>query len=74
MPPALLRPGASGVGLQSAFGLKTEYGNGWAGRYQALKSELTTINLRPSLAYAVHERLSIGMGRFPGISGATVMS
>lgn len=29
-----------GIGLQSAFGLKTEYQNGWAGRYQALNSEL----------------------------------
>jgi long-chain fatty acid transport protein len=51
-----------GIGLQSAFGLKTEYDNGWAGRYQALKSELTTFNLNPTLAYAVNERLSVGMG------------
>lgn len=51
-----------GIGFQSAFGLKTEYDNGWAGRYQALKSELTTFNLNPTLAYAVNERLSIGIG------------
>lgn len=51
-----------GVGLQSAFGLKTDYDNGWAGRYQALKSELTTFNLNPTLAYAVNDRLSIGIG------------
>lgn len=51
-----------GIGLQSAFGLKTEYDNGWVGRYQALKSELQTVNLNPTLAYAVSERFSVGAG------------
>lgn len=51
-----------GIGLQSAFGLKTEYDNGWAGRYHALKSELKTVNLNPTLAYAVNDRWSIGLG------------
>jgi long-chain fatty acid transport protein len=51
-----------GIGLQSPFGLKTEYDNGWVGRYQALKSELKTVNINPTLAYAVNEKLSIGMG------------
>lgn len=51
-----------GIGLQSAFGLKTEYDNGWVGRYQALKSELQTVNLNPTLAYAVNERFSVGAG------------
>ena len=51
-----------GVGLQSAFGLKTEYDQGWAGRYQAINSELNTVNFNPTLAYAVSEKLSIGLG------------
>jgi long-chain fatty acid transport protein len=51
-----------GIGLQSAFGLKTEYDNGWAGRYHALKSELKTVNLNPTLAYAVNDQWSIGLG------------
>lgn len=51
-----------GIGLQSAFGLKTEYDDGWVGRYQALKSELQTFNLNPTLAYAVNDKLSVGIG------------
>lgn len=51
-----------GIGLQSAFGLKTEYDNGWVGRYQALKSELQTFNLNPTLSYAVNDKLSLGIG------------
>jgi long-chain fatty acid transport protein len=51
-----------GLGIQSPFGLKTEYDNGWVGRYQALKSELNTFNINPTLAYAVNDKLSVGMG------------
>ncbi|MET0961415.1 MAG: outer membrane protein transport protein [Noviherbaspirillum sp.] len=51
-----------GIGLQSPFGLKTDYDAGWAGRYQALRSELKTININPTLSYALSDRLSIGMG------------
>src|SRR5512143_2449587 len=40
-----------GVGLNSPFGLKTEYDPGWIGRYQAIKSEVKTVNLNPSIAY-----------------------
>lgn len=51
-----------GIGLNSPFGLKTEYDPDWIGRYQAIKSELKTINLNPSIAYKVSESLSIGAG------------
>jgi len=51
-----------GIGLHSPFGLKTEYEEGWAGRYQALKSQLKTININPTLAYAVNEQFSVGIG------------
>lgn len=51
-----------GVGLNSPFGLKTEYDPDWIGRYQAIKSELKTININPSIAYKVSDTLSLGAG------------
>ena len=51
-----------GVGLNSPFGLKTDYDSDWIGRYQAIKSEVKTININPSIAYKVSESLSVGAG------------
>ena len=51
-----------GIGLFAPFGLKTEYASDWVGRYHALKSELTNININPSLAYRLSDRLSVGAG------------
>jgi len=51
-----------GVGLNSPFGLKTEYDPDWVGRYQAIKSEVKTININPSIAYKVSDTLSLGAG------------
>jgi long-chain fatty acid transport protein len=51
-----------GVGLNAPFGLKTEYDNQWIGRFQALKSELKTININPAIAYRVNDQLAIGAG------------
>lgn len=51
-----------GIGVSAPFGLKTEYNSGWTGRHHALKSELKTINVNPTLAYQVNDSLSIGVG------------
>lgn len=51
-----------GIGVQSPFGLKTEYDAGWAGRYQALTSEMKTVNINPSLAWRVNDAVSLGAG------------
>jgi long-chain fatty acid transport protein len=51
-----------GVGLTTPYGLITEYDDGWIGRYQAIKSELTTINLNPAVGYRINEQLSVGGG------------
>jgi len=51
-----------GVGMNAPFGLKTEYDPTWAGRAQAIKSELKTINLNPAIAWKVNEALSLGAG------------
>jgi long-chain fatty acid transport protein len=51
-----------GLGINSPFGLKTEYDSTWAGRYDAIKSDLKTININPALTVQVNEKLSFGLG------------
>lgn len=51
-----------GIGLNTPFGLMTEYDSTWAGSTQAVKSELKTINLNPSIAWKASESLSLGAG------------
>lgn len=51
-----------GLGVNSPFGLTTDYDNGWVGRYYALKSELLTANINPSIAYRFNEQFSVGAG------------
>jgi long-chain fatty acid transport protein len=40
-----------GIGVSSPFGLKTEYSSSWIGRNLAIKSELKTVNINPSISY-----------------------
>lgn len=51
-----------GIGIGTPFGLKTEYDKNWIGRFQALKSELKTININPSLAWKLNDQWSFGFG------------
>jgi len=51
-----------GVALNAPFGLKTEYDAGWRGQLTALKSEIKSINVNPSLAYRINDAVSIGGG------------
>ena len=51
-----------GVGLTTPFGLETDYSPGWVGRYHALRTKLTTIDIQPTIAYRIWDRLSFGAG------------
>lgn len=51
-----------GLGVNAPFGLKTEYDKNWIGRFQAVKSEVKTININPAIAFKVNEQLSLGAG------------
>jgi long-chain fatty acid transport protein len=51
-----------GVGLFSPFGLRTDYGPFWKGRYQAEVTGITAVDLNPSIAYRPAPWLSIGAG------------
>ncbi len=49
-----------GIGMGAPFGLGGEYDDGWFGRYDSLKSELTTIEVYPSAAVKLNDWLSVG--------------
>lgn len=51
-----------GLGINAPFGLVTEYNETWVGRYHALKSDLMTVNINPSMAWKVTDKLSLGAG------------
>lgn len=53
---------AVGIGVNAPFGLKLEYANDWMGRFQALKSEIQTTNVNPTLAYRINDFISLGVG------------
>ena len=51
-----------GLGVNVPFGLKTEYDSNWMGRFHALKSELKSINVNPSVAFKINDTISIAGG------------
>ncbi len=51
-----------GLGINAPFGLVTEYDPNWVGRYHAIRSDLKTININPTIGYRVNDRLSLGFG------------
>ena len=51
-----------GLGINAPFGLATQYPVDWVGRYQAVESRLSTININPSVAYRVTDQFSVGAG------------
>ncbi|HET7832442.1 MAG TPA: outer membrane protein transport protein [Gallionella sp.] len=52
----------AGVGIMAPFGLKTDYNPTWMGRFQAIKSDIKTINLNPAVSYSLNDTVSIGVG------------
>jgi long-chain fatty acid transport protein len=50
-----------GVGITTPFGLETDYSPDWVGRYAALRTKLTTIDIQPTIAWR-YDRFSIGAG------------
>ena len=51
-----------GLGISAPFGLATEYEPTWKGRYQAISFDLKSINLNPSVAYRVNDKVALGFG------------
>jgi long-chain fatty acid transport protein len=51
-----------GLGVTAPWGLVTEYESGWAGRFQAIKSSIKTINVNPGVSWKVGNGVSLGLG------------
>lgn len=51
-----------GLGISAPFGLVTEYDRDWIGRFQAVKSDLRTLNVNPSLGFRLDDAWSVGAG------------
>jgi long-chain fatty acid transport protein len=51
-----------GAALNAPFGLVTDYEDGWAGRYHALRSDIKTINVNFAGAFKFNDALSLGLG------------
>lgn len=51
-----------GLGIFNPFGLSTDWGSGWSGRYLATNSELETYAINPVVAYRLFPSLSIAAG------------
>jgi len=51
-----------GLGVNSPFGLKTDYDQTWVGRYQAISTTMFTANINPSFAFKLNDKFSFGAG------------
>ncbi len=52
----------AGLGINAPFGLTTEYPDNWVGRYHAVKSELRTLDINPTLAFRPNRKIAVGFG------------
>jgi long-chain fatty acid transport protein len=52
----------AGIGVNAPFGLALEYDDGWVGRFQALRSEIQTLNVNPAVSYRLNKHVAIGAG------------
>lgn len=52
----------AGLGITAPFGLANEYDDDWFGRFDSIETELTTIDIQPSVAFKVNDMLSVGAG------------
>ncbi|MBL8399382.1 MAG: outer membrane protein transport protein [Candidatus Accumulibacter sp.] len=51
-----------GFGIGAPFGLATKYDSPWKGSAQSDEFDIRTINLNPSIAYRINDKVSIGGG------------
>lgn len=51
-----------GLGVTAPFGLANEYDSDWFGRFDSIKTELTNVDIQPTVAYKVNDKLSFGLG------------
>ncbi|MGQ5524439.1 OmpP1/FadL family transporter [Chitinimonas sp. PSY-7] len=52
----------AGLGVYAPFGSETRFDATWAGRYSGMDTEITALNISPTLAWRINPQLSIGFG------------
>ena len=52
----------AGIGITAPFGLGSDYGDTWFGRFDSTKTELSIIDIQPTVAYKINDMISIGAG------------
>jgi long-chain fatty acid transport protein len=52
----------TGIGVSAPFGLASDYGEDSFLRFDSTETELTTINVAPSVAYKINDMVSVGGG------------
>ena len=52
----------AGIGAFAPYGLATKWPDTFAGRFNGFDNELRSIYIQPTLAYQLHDRISIGAG------------
>ncbi|HZX48879.1 MAG TPA: OmpP1/FadL family transporter [Nitrospirota bacterium] len=53
---------SAGLGVFSPFGLGTDWGEDWEGRYITTRSEMKTFNFNPAISYQIMPNLSVAAG------------
>lgn len=53
---------AAGLAINAPFGLKTDWPAPWAGMFSAVRSEVKTLNINPSLGYRLSPHVLLGAG------------
>jgi long-chain fatty acid transport protein len=53
---------SAGLGVNSTFGLGTDWPDGWEGRYIATESNLETLNINPNLAWNMSNHMVLAAG------------
>ncbi|HSD53055.1 MAG TPA: outer membrane protein transport protein [Burkholderiales bacterium] len=51
-----------GLAINAPFGLATEWDTTWAGQFHAIKSEIQTLNINPSVSFKVNNMIALGAG------------
>jgi long-chain fatty acid transport protein len=51
-----------GLTINAPFGLATEWDTRWAGQFHAIKSEVETLNINPTVSFKVNNMISLGAG------------
>ena len=51
-----------GLAINAPFGLATEWDTTWAGQFHAIRSEIETLNINPTVSFKVNNMISLGAG------------